>query len=65
MAALVEGVWVEGGRAVRPVSGSLMTVARRELLRRVRAVGRDLRYHPAGGAFGSPTLLVDPVTLTG
>jgi PmbA protein len=65
LAALVEGVWVERGRAAGAVSRALLVVPRRELLRRVRAVAGDLRYHPAGGAVGSPTLLLEPVELIG
>jgi hypothetical protein len=41
-----------------------MVVPRRALLRRIRGVAGDLHYHPAGGAVGSPTLLLEPVTLT-
>jgi PmbA protein len=65
LAALVEGVWVEHGRAAGAVSRALMVMPRRELLRRVRAVASDLRYHPAGGAVGSPTLLLEPLELIG
>lgn len=65
LAALVEGVWVERGRAAGAVSRALMVVPRRDLLRRVRAVADDLRYHPAGGAVGSPTLLLEPLDLLG
>jgi PmbA protein len=65
LAALVEGVWVERGRAAGAVSRALMVVPRRELLRRVRAVADDLRFHPAGGAVGSPTLLLEPLEMLG
>ena len=55
----VAGYWVEKGRAEKRVSEAVVSGRISELLRRVEAIGDDLRFvSGAGGGVGSPTLFV-------
>lgn len=56
------GLWVERGRATRPVRGVAIAGNLLELLSGVEAVGDDLRFI---GSAGSPTLRIAPVTVSG
>ncbi len=60
----VRGFRVERGRATRPVAGAWLHGSISGLLHGIRAVGRDLTFLPLDGMIGSPTLLIDGLTLS-
>lgn len=56
------GVWVEGGKRSSPVRGVTVSGNLHELLKKVVAVGRDVRrYH----AYGAPPLLIEGIDVGG
>ena len=69
----VSGEFSVGATGLRVGDGDLgeplreMTIASTlpEVLRRVEAVGSDLRFFPGGGSLGTPTILVGEMTVAG
>jgi PmbA protein len=69
----VSGEFSVGATGLRVAHGDLgeplreMTIASTlpEVLRRVEAVGSDLRFFPGGGSLGTPTILVGEMTVAG
>lgn len=57
------GFAVAGGRAAAPVAGAWLCGGISALLHGLRAVGRDLAFHPLDGMIGAPTLLVSGLEL--
>jgi PmbA protein len=57
------GFAVAGGRAHAPVAGAWLSGGIGAFLQGVRAVARDLAFHPLDGMIGSPTLLVTGLEL--
>jgi PmbA protein len=56
------GIWIEGGKRAAPVRGVTVSGNLHEILKRVAAVGKDVRrYH----AFGSPPLLIEALDIGG
>lgn len=56
------GIWMEGGKRAHPVRGVTVSGNLHELLKRVVAVGRDVRrYH----AYGAPPLLIEGIDVGG
>ncbi len=60
----VRGFRVERGRATRPIAGAWLHGSISDLLHGIQAVGRDLTFLPLDGMIGSPTLLIDGLTLS-
>ncbi|NLJ86732.1 MAG: TldD/PmbA family protein, partial [Firmicutes bacterium] len=56
------GLLIENGRVVRPVRGVAIAGNLIDFLQRVVAVGNDLRFF---GSVGSPSLLVEGITVSG
>lgn len=56
------GILIEKGRFTRPVRGVVIAGNVVTLLKEIQAVGSDLRFYLG---FGSPTLLVQPLTVSG
>ena len=56
------GLWIEQGQTVRPVRGVAIAGNLIDFLKNVVAVGKDLRFF---GSVGSPSLLVEGITLSG
>ena len=59
----MRGFAVDGGRAVAPVGGAVLTGGISALLRGVAAVGRDLAFFPLDGMIGAPSLLLTGLEL--
>jgi len=61
----VTGHWIRGGQLTQPIRE--MTIAGNliELLRHVVAVANDLRFTFAGGFCGSPTILIEELSVAG
>jgi PmbA protein len=59
------GLRVEGGVLGEPLREMTIASTLPEVLRRVEAVGSDLRFFPGGGAIGTPTILVGEMTVAG
>lgn len=59
------GVWLEEGREKYPVSGVTLSGDLNDMLCRISAVGNDLAWHHDGGSCGSPTLVVEGMTVAG
>jgi PmbA protein len=59
------GLRVEGGELGEPLREMTIASTLPEVLRSVQAVGSDLRFFPAGGAVGTPTILVGEMTVAG
>ncbi|HYG65419.1 MAG TPA: metallopeptidase TldD-related protein, partial [Thermoanaerobaculia bacterium] len=59
------GFAVAGGRAQAPVAGAWLCGGIGTLLHGIRAVGRDLAFHPLDGMIGTPTVLVTGLELRG
>jgi PmbA protein len=56
------GLWIEGGQRAHPVRGVTVSGNLHDLLKRVVAVGRDVRrYH----AYGAPPLLIEGIEVGG
>lgn len=64
---LCRGFWVSGGKQVYPVAQITAAGNFLEWMRRVVAVGNDLRFAlpGAGGCFGSPSLLLESLVISG
>lgn len=56
------GLWIEHGQIVRPVRGVAIAGNLIDFLKNMVAVGKDLRFF---GSVGSPSLLVEGITLSG
>ena len=59
------GLRVDGGSLREPLREMTIASTIPEVLKAIVAVGSDLRFFPAGGAIGTPTLLVGEMTLAG
>jgi PmbA protein len=59
------GLRVEGGTLGEPLREMTIASTLPEVLRRIQAVGSDLRFFPGGGAIGTPTILVSEMTVAG
>lgn len=58
----VSGLWVEKGRVSHPVRGGAIAGNLIDLLKMIKGVGSDLRFY---GAKGSPSLLIDNLSVSG
>ena len=56
------GLWIENGKPVRPVRGIAIAGNLIDFLKRLTAVGSDLRFY---GSVGSPSLVVEGITVSG
>lgn len=56
------GLMIQDGEIAHPVSGGAVSGNLRDLFRMVVQTGNDLRFH---GGYGSPTLLVEGLSLSG
>ncbi|NLY51714.1 MAG: TldD/PmbA family protein [Firmicutes bacterium] len=56
------GLWIENGRPARPVRGIAIAGNLIDLMKRLVAVGSDLRFY---GSVGSPSLVVEGITVSG
>jgi PmbA protein len=56
------GLWIEGGKPIRPVRGVAIAGNLIDFLKHIVAVGSDLRFF---GSVGSPSLLVEGITISG
>lgn len=59
------GLRVEGGSLGEPLREITIASTLPEVLRRVEAVGSDVRFFPGMGAIGTPTILVGEMTVAG
>lgn len=59
------GVMIRDGAFAEPVREATIAATIPDLLRRLVAVGSDLRFLPFGGGMGGTTLLIDEMTLAG
>jgi PmbA protein len=59
------GLRVEGGALGEPLREMTIASTLPEVLRRIEAVGSDLRFFPGGGAIGTPTIVVAEMTVAG
>jgi PmbA protein len=59
------GLRVEGGALGEPLREITIASTLPEVLRRVEAVGSDVRFFPGAGAIGTPTILVGEMTVAG
>jgi PmbA protein len=59
------GLRVEDGDVGEPLREMTIASTLPEVLRRVEAVGSDLRFFPGGGSLGTPTILVGEMTVAG
>ena len=60
------GSLIEGGKRIRAVSGITVGGSFRELLKKISLVGSDLVFGlPGASVFGSPSLLIDGITVGG
>jgi PmbA protein len=59
------GLRVEGGALGEPLREMTIASTLPEVLRRIEAVGSDLRFFPGGGAIGTPTIAVGEMTVAG
>ena len=61
----VTGHWIEHGRLTRPVKELTVAGNLAGLLKKIAAVGSDLRFIFAGGFCGSPTMLIEELPVGG
>lgn len=59
------GLRVEGGALAAPLREMTIASTLPEVLRRIEAIGSDLRFFPGGGALGTATVLVGEMTVGG
>jgi len=59
------GMWVENGETAKPVAGVTIASNMADMLRNVVAVGKDLRFIPLAASVGSPTIVVEDMTIGG
>jgi PmbA protein len=59
------GLWIEGGKLSFPVREVTVASTWQEILKNLVAVGSDLRFIPAGGSIGAPTIAVERMTVSG
>ena len=59
------GLRVEGGALGAPLREMTIASTLPEVLKRIEAVGSDLRFFPGGGALGTATVLVGEMTVGG
>ncbi|HEX2031801.1 MAG TPA: metallopeptidase TldD-related protein, partial [Actinomycetota bacterium] len=59
------GLRVDAGALAGPLREMTIASTLPEVLRRIEAVGSDLRFFPGGGALGTATLLVGEMTVGG
>jgi PmbA protein len=59
------GLRIEDGDLGEPLREMTIASTLPEVLRRVEAVGSDLRFFPGGGSLGTPTVLVGEMTVAG
>jgi PmbA protein len=59
------GVWLENGQETAPVSGVTIAASIGEMLHGLVAAGDDLRWIPAGGVLGCPTIRIEGMTIAG
>ncbi len=63
---LCKGQWIQGGKMARPVAYITLSGTFLGLLQAVEQVGSDLRFSiPAGTCFGSPSLLISSLMVSG
>jgi PmbA protein len=59
------GLWVENGETIKPVTGVTIAGNMAGMLLNLVAVGNDLRFVPLAASVGSPTIVVDDMTIGG
>ncbi|MBC8531431.1 TldD/PmbA family protein [Gehongia tenuis] len=62
---LAKGFWIKNGGIDHPVNQVTVAGNFYELMKRVAGVGRDLRFDTGGASFGSPSLWVESLHVTG
>ena len=61
--AEVRGIWIESGRARKPVAGTLLVLPTLRSLARIEARGSDLEFDDGGPPTGAPTLRISGALL--
>jgi len=57
-----QGFWIENGKKMQPVDGVTVASTSLEMLKRVVAIGNDLKWN---ASIACPTLLIEEMTLSG
>ncbi len=63
--AIILGQRIEGGHLTTPIGRTVLAGRVQDLLQRLVAVGRDLRWVPIDAAVGAPTLVFEGVKVSG
>jgi PmbA protein len=65
LSVAASGMWMEEGRERYPVSGVTLSGDLNQILKGIVAVGDDMAWHHAEGSCGSPSLVVEGLTVAG
>jgi PmbA protein len=57
------GLWIERGQIVRTVTGVPVAGNMMDMLQDVVAAGADVRFIPICGSIGTPTIVIEGVTI--
>lgn len=60
-----KGIWIENGSLKQPVKEVTIATDILSFCRSIKKIGSDLRFIPASGYIGSPSLLVDDIMISG
>lgn len=60
-----QGLMIENGEKTYPVRGITIAGNMLEMLESIDEIGNDLRFHPAADNCGSPTLLINNLSISG
>lgn len=59
------GVWLENGKKKYAVRETTIAGDMLSFLKNISSIANDLQFYPFGGSCGSPTILIDKMTLSG
>ncbi len=65
MSVGAKGLWIEGGNLSYPVKEVTIATDILTFCKSISKVADDLRFIPSGGYFGSPSILVEDITVSG
>ncbi len=60
-----KGIWIENGSFKQPVREVTIATDILSFCKSIKKIGNDLRFIPAGGYIGSPSLLVNDIMISG
>jgi PmbA protein len=60
-----KGRWVESGRPVYPVREVTIAGTMDSMLKGIVGIGNDLRFTPLLGGIGTPSILIEGLTVSG